>query len=87
VAGKLELPGDLGTLWLRNYYEDTSREGNLSLMDSAGRKRWDAAQVDVLDKWVAVRFENERIIANSWGGYICELDRASGEILSCEFGK
>jgi hypothetical protein len=57
------------------------------LLDSAGGKKWDAAQIDALDKWVAVRVDDGRILANSWGGYLCELDRANGEILSCRFVK
>ncbi|HYJ52053.1 MAG TPA: hypothetical protein VEW04_02685 [Allosphingosinicella sp.] len=87
IAGALELPDDAGTLWLRDYSKVESSETNLGLMDASGMKKWDAAEVQTLDKWVAVRFDDGRILANSFGGFLCELSLEDGSILSTTFVK
>ena len=87
IEGLIYLPDDLGRLYLRPYQEAAPREPNLSCYDQKGEKIWDAEEVQSLDKWFGVELRNARLFANSYGGYLCELDPRDGKIMSSEFVK
>jgi hypothetical protein len=87
LEGVLVLPEGGCRISLKSYSETKPNEPNLSCYDRVGEKLWDAEEAQTSDKWVAVRLEGNRIVANSFGGFLCELDRANGKIVSSKFVK
>ena len=87
LEGVLPLPDGAARLWLGPYDKTEPREANLRCYDRLGEKLWDAETLQTPDKWVGVRVEDKRILANSWSGFLCELDPKSGKIISSTFVK
>ena len=86
LEGVLDMGDGASSLWLP-YENAARREPNLSCHDKSGAKLWDAEEVQSLDKWVSICIEDGRILANSSGGYLCELDPKSGRIMTSTFVK
>ena len=87
IEGEVPLAVGTARLALRRYHTTDLREGNLSCFDRNGEKLWDAEAVQSLDKWVAVRTDTGRIVANSYGGFLCELHPKTGRIIFSTFVK
>jgi hypothetical protein len=87
IEGEVPLADGTARLALQRYDKTDPREGNLSCFDRNGEKLLDAEAVQSLDKWVAAQTDNGRIFANSYGGFLCELDPKTGKIISSTFVK
>ena len=56
---------------------------------SDGSVRWAAIppKVEPQDAWTAVRLEGPRLIANSWSGYLVQLNLETGDEIARTFTK
>jgi hypothetical protein len=61
---------------------------NLQRQNAKGDVMWTATPPKPLDAvWVTARLENGRLLANSYSGYLDEIDCSSGRVLKRTFVK
>ena len=60
---------------------------NLIRVSDAGSLVWRAQLPETNDSWVACRFEDGVLFANSWSCYLVRLDANSGRLISKTFTK
>ena len=87
----IPLPNLLSCVVLLEYYEFYISEyrglGNLLLLAEDGRIKWHAEFPQSSDSYVDIVLSGEKLLANSWSGYLVQIDPKNGKLLNKTFTK
>lgn len=68
--------------------DDLGYAASMTRRGSDSSVRWTAMpKVEPQDPWTVVRLEGPRVIANSWSGYLVQLDLDTGDEIARTFTK
>lgn len=85
----MPIPDNDDTLDLAPTDDGPGYAASITGRGSDGAVRWTAIppKVEPEDAWTVVRLEGQRVIANSWSGYLVQLDLETGDEIARTFTK
>jgi hypothetical protein len=85
----MPLPGSSDAVILLDYMTGPKNFANLIRITPGGSVLWRAQppEVSTNDAYVEVRWRGDALIANSWSGYLVQIDLTTGKPTSSEFVK
>jgi hypothetical protein len=87
----IPMPKLSGCIVLLEYYEFSLSEyhglGNLIFLNDDGKVTWHAELPESIDSYVYIKFDGVKLFANSWSGYLVQLNPINGKLLNKTFTK
>ncbi|MDF2809230.1 MAG: hypothetical protein K0S56_261 [Microvirga sp.] len=90
IIDRVDLPDDGGSIVLYDWVSDDSKDGrNLVRVDPEGRTLWEATPptTGAQDCFTRVQWDGQTLTANTWSGYLVEVDIKNGGVAALDFTK